>query len=97
MTGGHGDLLLRVGRQVIGVEAETRVRDGQFVVRRMRERERDGGVDEILLVLAESAVNRRLLPQLLEALGPRFATSPRILMRALAAGEPIAGSGVILL
>lgn len=90
------DLLLRCVAQLIGVEAETRVRDGQLLVRRIRERERDGGVDEVLLVLAESAVNRRLLPQLLESLGPRFATPPRLVLRALRDGKPLAGSGVIL-
>ena len=89
------DLVLRCAGQVVGVEAETRVRDIQALVRRMRERERDGGVDEIVLVLAESAVNRRLLPQLLEALGPRFATSPRSLLKALRAGQPLPGSGVV--
>jgi len=90
------DLLLRCVGQLIGVEAETRVRDAQALVRRMRERERDGGVDQIVLVLAESAVNRRLLPDLLEALGPRFSTSPRLIRRALREGQPLPGSGVLL-
>lgn len=90
------DLLLRCVGQVVGVEAETRVRDIQALVRRMRERERDGGVDQIVLVLAESAVNRRLLPELLEALGPRFATPPRDLLKALRAGQPLPGSGVVI-
>jgi len=89
------DLLLRCVGQLVGVEAETRVRDVQALVRRMRERERDGGVDEVVLVLAESAVNRRLLPELLEALGPRFATPPRSLLKALRAGQPLPGSGVV--
>jgi hypothetical protein len=89
------DLLLRCVGQVVGVEAETRVRDVQALVRRLRERERDGGVDQIVLVLAESAVNRRLLPELLEALGPRFATPPRLIRRALREGQPLPGSGVL--
>jgi transcriptional regulator with XRE-family HTH domain len=90
------DLLLRIEHQRVGVEAETRIRDVQLLVRRVRERESDGGADEVLLVLAESAVNRRLLRDLLEALGPRFATPSRQIFKALRAGQPLPGSGVIL-
>ena len=91
------DMLLRLARQLTGVEIETRIRDIQWLVRRMRERERDGGVDHILLVLSDSSTNRRLLPQLLEALGERYATPRRQLLAALRAGRPLPGSGVVLL
>lgn len=91
------DLLLRLAAQLVGVELETRVRDVQWLTRRMRERERDGGADHILLVLSASAHNRRVLPELLEALGPEFATSPRAVLKALREGRPIPGSAVILL
>jgi transcriptional regulator with XRE-family HTH domain len=91
------DLLLRLGDSVVGVEAETRLRDLQAFVRRIRQRERDGGVDAIVIVLCESAVNRRLLAQLLEALGPDYATPPRVILGALRKGEPLAGSGVVLI
>jgi hypothetical protein len=91
------DLLLRIAQQRVGVEAETRIRDEQLLVRRVREREAAGGADQVLLVLAESAVNRRLLHDLLEALGSRFATPPRAILRALREGKPLPGSGVILI
>lgn len=91
------DLLLRIPGQLVGVEAETRLRDMQAFVRRIRERELDGGANAIVIVPAESEINRRLLPQLLEALGPRYATQPRRLLRALRNGEPLPGSGVVLL
>ena len=91
------DLVLRVVDCVVGVEAETRLRDVQAFARRIHQRERDGGTGAILVVLAESALNRRLLPQLLEALGPDFATPPRTIFRALREGRPLPGSGVILL
>ena len=90
------DVMLRLGELLIGVEAETRVRDIQALVRRIRARERDGGVGEILLVLADTAYNRRVVSELREALGERFKTSPRILLAALRAGRSLPGSGVIL-
>ena len=91
------DLLLRLGGQLIGVELETRVRDVQLLVRRIRDRERDGGADHVLVVLSASRHNRQLLLQLLEALGVGFATPPRELLRALREGGPLPGSGVVLL
>lgn len=91
------DLLLRLADQVVGAEAETRIRDVQALVRRMRARQRDGGTDEVLLILSDSAVNRRLVGELREALGDDFATPPRALLAALREGRPLPGSGVILL
>ena len=91
------DLLLRLAGQLVGVELETRVRDVQWLTRRIRERERDGGVDYVLVVLSASAHNRRVLPELREALGVEFGTSPRGILGALREGRPIPGSGVILL
>jgi hypothetical protein len=91
------DLVLRVARCIVGIEAETRVRDVQALARRMHVRQRDGGTTLVLLVLVESVHNRRVLPELLRALGPEFATSPRAVLNALRAGRPIPGSAVILL
>ena len=91
------DLVLRAASCIVGVEAETRVRDVQALARRIHIRQRDGGADRIVIVLAESAHNRRVLPQLVEALGAEFATSPRTTLRALRDGRAIPGSAVILL
>lgn len=91
------DLLLKIGAQLIGVEAETRIRDVQLIVRRIRLRERDGGADEIVLALSASRTNRTLVNELREALGPRYGTSPRSTLVALRAGAALSGSGVILI
>jgi transcriptional regulator with XRE-family HTH domain len=93
----HWDLLLRLRGQRVGVEAETRIRDLQALVRRMRTRLREGGVDHMVLVLSDSAVNRRLVHELREALGAEFATAPRAVLRALRHGEHVPGSAVVLL
>ena len=94
------DKLLRLGgapRHLVGVDLETRIRDIQALVRRTRLRERDGGVDAILIVLSDSAINRRLVGQLREALGTDYATAPRAILRALREGSALPGSGVILI
>ncbi|MDL2335784.1 MAG: helix-turn-helix domain-containing protein [Chloroflexota bacterium] len=91
------DVLLRIGAQLIGVEAVTRIRDIQALVRHIRLRERDGGVDHVLLVLSDSVHNRALVGQLIEALGPRFATPRRDVIEALKAGRPVPGSAVLLM
>ncbi|MEA2675936.1 MAG: hypothetical protein QOJ81_77 [Chloroflexota bacterium] len=91
------DVVLRMAGCIAGIEVETRVRDIQALTRRIRGRQRDGGTDLVVLVLAESAHNRRVLPELLEALGPEFATSPRAVFKALREGRTIPGSAVILL
>lgn len=94
------DRLLRLTgdvSQLVGADLETRIRDVQALVRRTRERERDGRVDAILLVLSDSATNRRLVDELRHALGPSYATSPRRILGALREGRPLAGSGVVLL
>lgn len=91
------DLVLRLNECLIGVEAETRIRDLQALVRRLRQCERDGGVHEILLILSDSAVNRRHVGELRLALGERFATPPRSLLRSLRQGDRPPGSGVLLI
>lgn len=90
-------LLDQTERYLVGVDLETRVRDIQDLVRRTRARERDGQTDAILIVLSDSATNRRLVAQLREALGADYATSARLIFRALREGRPLPGSGVVLI
>lgn len=90
------DLLVRTERQRVGVEVETRIRDVQALSRRMHQRERDGGMDAIVLALNESAANRRLLAELLDSLGTSFTTPPRTVLSCLRRAVPLPGSGVIL-
>ncbi len=93
------DVLLRLPseRHLVGVEAETRIRDLQALVRRMKGRAADGGADLIVIVLSDSATNRGLIGAFRDALGPAFSTSPAAILRALADGSRVPGSGVLLL
>jgi transcriptional regulator with XRE-family HTH domain len=81
---------------LVGVDIETRIRDVQALTRRTRERERDGQVDAILIVLADTATNRRLADELRASLGDAYRTAPRAIMRGLRSGERLVGSGVVL-
>jgi transcriptional regulator with XRE-family HTH domain len=91
------DLVLRLASYRIGVEVETRVRYVQELVRRIRQRERHGGVDQIVVVLADTVHNRALIGSLRAALGDQYSASPRAIMRAMCAGERLPRSGVILI
>lgn len=95
------DKLLRLvdatPRCLVGVDIESRVWDVQALVRRTRGRERDGQVDHILIVLADTAHNRRVAEELRASLGPDYAAGARRIMAALRRGEPLSGSGVVLL
>jgi transcriptional regulator with XRE-family HTH domain len=93
---GSWEVLLRLDDFLVGVEAEARLRDVQRFVRRIRQRELYGGVDEILVVLSRTSHNGRLADHLRDALGERFSVPPRELIDALRAGRRIPGSGVIL-
>ncbi len=83
-------------RHLVGVDIESRVRDVQALVRRTRLRERDGQVDAILIVLADTGHNRTFIDELRVALGQDYRTQQSDIVRALHSGLPLPGSGVIL-
>ena len=91
------DLLPRIGQQRVGIEAETRIRDMQQLVRRMRDRGRNGGTDVVVLFLSDTRTNRELVDDLREALGPEFAARPSAIVSALREGRPLARGGVVLI
>jgi transcriptional regulator with XRE-family HTH domain len=90
------DMTLRLADFLLGVEVETRVRDVQELVRRIRQREIHGGVDAVLIVLAATAHNRAVADELRQTLGPSYMTSARMLRDCLRLGRPCA-SGVLLI
>jgi transcriptional regulator with XRE-family HTH domain len=94
------DKLLRlvgsVPPHLVGVDIETRVHDIQALVRRTRARERDGQVDAILIVLADTHHNRRFADELRAVLGAAYATAASAIFRALRTGTALPGSGVVL-
>jgi len=88
------DRLLRGAGSAIGVEGETRPRDIQELARRLALKKRDGGVDRLILVLADTAWCRRLVR--LNDLGEAFPVPGQAALRALAEGRDPGGDAIIL-
>jgi hypothetical protein len=81
----------------IGVEAESRLRDAQATARRLAVKQRDGGVDHVILLLAETRANSAALQAGREALRPSLPLDTRRILRALARGEDPGASGIVVL
>jgi hypothetical protein len=67
----------------VGIEAEMRPSDLQAVQRKLALKRRDGGVDRLVLVLADTKANRRFLRLAAEDLRPMFPLQGREAIRAL--------------
>jgi transcriptional regulator with XRE-family HTH domain len=80
-----------------GVEAETRPTDVQAMLRRIALKERDGDVNGVILLLADTRHNRDLLRHYGQLLEPQFPVPGAEALAALAGGRPPAGNAVILL
>jgi transcriptional regulator with XRE-family HTH domain len=81
----------------IGVEAETRIRDIQAVVRSITAKQRDSGVQRVVLVVRGSHANRTVLLAHLPALRVTFPLSTREVMSALARGRDPGANGIVVL
>jgi hypothetical protein len=78
------------------VEAETRLTDIQTVERKAASKQRDLGADRLILLVADTAINRRVLglhPELRE----RFPIGPRKCLAALSRGEDPGGDCLVIL
>jgi hypothetical protein len=98
----HGDLRawdvqLRLGVETVGVEAETRLTDVQAVDRRIALKVRDSSVTLVVLLLADTAANRRNLAEHREALRSAFPLDTRAILAALRTGLPPSTSGIVVL
>jgi transcriptional regulator with XRE-family HTH domain len=80
---------------LVGIEAETHVTDVQALQRRVALKQRDSGVDVVLIVLADTSHHQRLLASAPTIAG--FTTPPRVAFGALGRGEMPPGSAVLSL
>jgi hypothetical protein len=81
----------------LAVEAETRLRDVQALERRCALKARDGRVDRIVLLVADTAHNRALLDMHREDLRANFPLNGRQLLPSLRAGRAAEASGILVL
>ncbi len=80
-----------------GVEAETRARDAQALQRRLALKQRDGGMDHVVLLLADTRHNRIFLRSAGEGLLTMFPVPGRRALEHLGrTGDP-GGNAIILL
>lgn len=91
------DVLLDFGVVRAGVAVETRLRDWQALLRREQLKARDGEVDRLLLVVADSHANRRAIRDAGETLRTALPLDGRALRRALREGRDPGASGVLIL
>jgi len=80
----------------IGVEAETALDDVQAVERRLALKRRDGDVDHVILLIAETRRNRRALAATPASFGD-LPLHTRELLAALAVGRDPGQSGIVVL
>lgn len=90
------DVLLRGVGFRIGVEAETRLRDVQALVRRLALKQEASGVDRLVLAVAATRANRRALDEARDYLTLAFPLGSRQTLGALRDARQPAANGIVL-
>jgi transcriptional regulator with XRE-family HTH domain len=81
----------------VAVEAETRLTDVQAVTRRLELKRRDGGIDHVILLVADTRANREALRAARKALESAFPLKAATILGALRTGTDPGGSGIVIL
>lgn len=85
------------GPVCIGVEAETRPSDLQALERSIHLKQRDSGVDRVILLVSDTDRNRSLLRVAVPVLRPSFPLSTRDVLMALREGRDPGADGLVVL
>lgn len=91
------DAVCTLTRVRIAIEAEMRLTDLQALDRKIALKRRDGGVELVVLLVADTAGNRGLLAQHREALRSSVPLDTRAMLAALRAGMPPPASGIVVI
>lgn len=91
------DAVIRSRTFRAGIEAETRFRDQQALDRRLALKERDGGLDLLLLLVLDSRSNREAIRMHSDWVNQRFPIPGIRALELLAAGLSPGGNALILL
>ena len=79
------------------VEAETRIRDLQALDRRVALKQRDDGVERVILLVSDTKTNRAVIREGKSLLRARYPLSGRAVLRALREGTCPKAGGIVLL
>jgi transcriptional regulator with XRE-family HTH domain len=96
VAGRAWDAVATLGPMRVAFEAETRLYDIQAQMRRITAKSAVDEVDRVILVVAETHLNRRVLREVRELLRPDFPLDTRAVMLALAAGRDPGANGIVL-
>jgi transcriptional regulator with XRE-family HTH domain len=91
------DAELCTGSDTCKLEAETVLQDLQATDRRLALKMRDGSVDRLILLVADTRRNRRVLREFRELITLRYPLGTRSVMRLLRSGRLPDQSGVVVL
>jgi transcriptional regulator with XRE-family HTH domain len=91
------DAQIRFGSAVVAIEAEVRLSDLQALQRRIALKRRDGGVELLILLVADTHGNRRVLAAHREALRTSFPIDTRAVLASLRVGEPPTAPGIVVM
>jgi transcriptional regulator with XRE-family HTH domain len=81
----------------IGIEGETRLRDVQAIDRKLGLRERDGGMDRVILLVSDTRANREAIRAYGDILQARLPILGRRALELLGAGVDPGGNALIVL
>jgi hypothetical protein len=79
------------------IEAETRISDGQALERKLARKLRDDPGGSLILLVADTRLNREAIASLRPGLRGVFPVPARSVLRALRAGVEPAGNAIVLL
>ena len=98
---GPGDMrawdLVIDGPGTVGIDAETRLRDIQATQRRCEMKWRDSGLDRVVLLVAATRHNRRVLREHRGALGSTFPADTAEILGELRRGRVPARNGIVVI
>jgi hypothetical protein len=89
------DLMLRASRLRVAHEFISRLHDAQAQVRPILQKQRDSGIESLVLVLKDNADNRQAVAEAAAALHDLFPLGSRAVLGALRSGLEPAGNGII--
>jgi transcriptional regulator with XRE-family HTH domain len=81
----------------VAIEAETRLHDLQALDRRIALKRRDGAIERVVLLVNDTATNRRVLRAVRDDLRPAFPADGREILDSLRRGRLPGRGGVVLL